>query len=161
MLNRSFFVFLFAVSAAGSFGQSAQVSAFGSASSSAGSINFSGGQAFVSQDAAILVGIQGGFEIYESSSPTSVADKGNVFEIAVFPNPVSTSLNVKCEMLNGAPHSGADVAAIYDITGKKLISCKLSPVTKMDVSQLSAGTYFLEITLSNNVVKSFKIIKQQ
>ncbi|HET8803234.1 MAG TPA: T9SS type A sorting domain-containing protein [Aequorivita sp.] len=62
----------------------------------------------------------------------------------VYPNPVKNTLNFSLASLT------FDVIALFDIMGKKL-NCKISD-SSIDVSGLSAGTYFLKFNTTNSVI---------
>lgn len=77
--------------------------------------------------------------------------KESDIELSVFPNPVTDVLKVNTD------HSNFEVT-LYDPLGRTLIS--KNNLKEIDVVNLPAGIYFLQISVNNELVKSFKIIKQ-
>ena len=87
---------------------------------------------------------------------TGVKDNRIDFLMNVFPNPTINSLTLKIqELKEGISYT------IYSVEGKLLLTNQLIGLeTKVDVSNLSKGSYFLNITENNNLIKTYKIIKQ-
>ncbi|MEP7168435.1 MAG: T9SS type A sorting domain-containing protein [Bacteroidota bacterium] len=79
---------------------------------------------------------------------------------SVFPNPVKDNLNIEFTSDNKQEVQ----LQLYDISGRKVISQSFMPVEgmnsgKADVSHISKGTYFIELT-SGNVKSKLRIIKE-
>ena len=73
-------------------------------------------------------------------------------EIKIYPNPTVETLTIQM-----AGNSSIDLIEIYSVDGKKIEI--QSTANSIDVSSLSAGTYFLKITSGDNVIsKSFSKI---
>ncbi|GHV43521.1 hypothetical protein FACS1894180_2860 [Bacteroidia bacterium] len=82
--------------------------------------------------------------IYHQSSAITLGYK---FDFVIYPNPVSTTLNVQCAMQN------AQCVEIYDIAGKLHSTLHFGLSTKeINVVDLKKGVYFLKI---GDVVKKF------
>jgi hypothetical protein len=71
--------------------------------------------------------------------------------ITVFPNPANNKVSV-----NIPNATIVDSVAIYNITGQKVLTT--ANTQNIDISSLSAGTYFIKVT-GNNAVYTKKIIK--
>ncbi len=69
--------------------------------------------------------------------------------IEIYPNPVSDQLTISGE--------GIKLVQIKDITGKTVL---IQENTKLDVSGLANGIYFVQIELQNGVVKTEKVVKK-
>jgi hypothetical protein len=76
--------------------------------------------------------------------------------MSVFPNPTQNLINLKVE--SGSIDNLNFV--LYDITGKAIISQKLtSTLTQVPLQNLAAGTYLLRVNDTQKELKTFKIIK--
>jgi arylsulfatase A-like enzyme len=73
----------------------------------------------------------------------SVSSVSNEFEVQLFPNPVSTKLNIISQ-------EDFDQVLIYDYTGKKLL--KKSRRSTLNVASLPAGIYFLTLEKDGQIV---------
>jgi len=69
--------------------------------------------------------------------------------VNLYPNPVSNILNIECNI-------EVKTTNLFDLNGINLLRGK---TTKMDVSLLPNGIYFLEILTKNDEVIKKKIIK--
>jgi hypothetical protein len=72
------------------------------------------------------------------------------FNISVFPNPTTHYINVESD-------KPSDLK-IYDLNGKEVLNTKINKTKKVDLTQLSPGTYFLKFIQENLNVKTIKII---
>ncbi|MDI9342444.1 MAG: T9SS type A sorting domain-containing protein [Sediminibacterium sp.] len=85
-----------------------------------------------------------------TTSPANVneaAAKGT----EVFPNPASTELNITTDL------TGAEFT-LSNVLGQVISVTKLTPLTKLDVSNLKNGTYLYTITKDKAILKSDKLI---
>ncbi len=107
-------------------------------------------QANASRDATL------GINIEEPPTNTTTVEESTMFkEIKVGPNPVKTNLTIT----NGF-HAEAEVL-IVDITGKIVLTQKLSDETTVNFSALSAGVYHVKIIDQNGREQRVeKVIKQ-
>ena len=87
-------------------------------------------------------------EVYGRISSSLGVNELDSNSFSIYPNPVSTTLTVQGT-------ANIESIEIVDVNGKKLISTK--GVNTVDVSQLSAGIYFLKV----NKNKAIKFIKKQ
>jgi hypothetical protein len=100
---------------------------------------------------AIANGAYWYFELVRSVAPTSSIAKINN-GVRVYPNPTATTLNVELE----------NNAAIQSVEIMNTLGMRVMKVTnnkEINVSALSAGTYFLNVTTSTGV-STTKFIKQ-
>jgi Secretion system C-terminal sorting domain len=87
---------------------------------------------------------------------TSVEDFKLDFVMNVYPNPVSSFVTIKMDALKENIH-----LSIYTIEGKELLNNQLTELeTKLNIESFAKGNYFLNITENNNIIKTYKIIKQ-
>ena len=77
----------------------------------------------------------------------------NEFNITVFPNPTNGILEIQNNSLSENTYE------LYDCLGKKVTNYTQLSNTKMDVSQIPAGIYFLKISTNNTSIIVKKIVK--
>jgi hypothetical protein len=72
--------------------------------------------------------------------------------VNIFPNPFKDVLNI----------NGADVSRIMisNILGQQVMDAEISEVTKLDVSQLNHGTYFVSIYKNDDLIETRKLVKR-
>lgn len=76
--------------------------------------------------------------------PNGINDVANNVEVSIYPNPVSSELNVKAENMNGAQ------IVITDLNGKIVrIRPLTADVTTVDLSEVASGTYIYRIADKN------------
>ena len=136
------------------------VSAGGDASGSGGSISYTLGQIATgtseSSSGSLSEGIQQAFEIYRISGTDAIIA---TLDVAVYPNPVSSSLRLFVALTTTGEIS-ASWYHLLDIEGKLLEKNKLTgDETIIAMDDYLPGIYFIEIVSKNNVLKSFKIVK--
>ncbi|RZJ60952.1 MAG: T9SS type A sorting domain-containing protein [Flavobacterium sp.] len=87
------------------------------------------------------------------TSLSTVDVKGSSF--AVYPNPASGAVNIR----NNTSGNFATAVAIYDLSGKQIMSRKLSntDINTIQTSQLSSGLYMMTITDSKGALSSHKL----
>ncbi len=73
-------------------------------------------------------------------------------QVNIFPNPFKDELNI----------NGADVSRIMisNILGQHVMDAKITEVTKLDVSQLNHGTYFVSIYKNEMLIETRKLVKR-
>ena len=130
----------------------------GNASGSGGSASYTIGQVVYTtntgSNGSVAQGVQQPFEI---SVVIGIDEaKGITLQCAVYPNPTTNYVtliieNYKTENLS---------YQLYDFNGKLLENKKVeSNETSINMETLYRATYFLKISDNNNLVKTFKIIK--
>ena len=73
--------------------------------------------------------------------------------VSVYPNPVKDILNISSKEL-------ISNVQVYNVSGQQiLIEKAINTITKIDLSSLSSGVYFVK-TSSSNASKTIKVIKQ-
>lgn len=101
-----------------------------------------------------------------TSSPTNTStgssEPSSVFEVNVHPNPAGELLNIS---ISGNVNRPIEMLYIYDVYGKAVISKKGTDVIagvalyQINVSNLSSGMYFLDLT-ADNIQQRIKFIKE-
>jgi hypothetical protein len=130
----------------------------GNAAGSGGSVSYTVGQVVYTTNAGTNGSAsQGVQQPYEISIVTAVNAVNDIsLEIVVYPNPATDFVKLKIE--------NYDVQnlryQLYDISGSLLQDNKVEGnETSIFMSNYVSATYFLKVTDSNKVVKTFKIIK--
>jgi len=140
-----------------SFAQQAVLSSGGDTSGSGGSLSYSVGQIAYHTNSATsgessAEGVQHAYEIYAYAS----IEEGNTnsFTVTISPNPATDIINIKSIEFAFSSYS------LFDFKGKLLKTKKLnSENTIINLEKYSRGSYLLKIKNKNQLVKSFKIIK--
>ncbi|RMG83771.1 MAG: T9SS C-terminal target domain-containing protein [Bacteroidetes bacterium] len=92
------------------------------------------------------------FDIVYNISPgtTTGVTFGRVKELKVYPNPVSTSLNIEGEL---------QTIEIYDVLGKKIYSCNPKSIFQvLDLSETPEGMYFMKVKNNNGKIFTEKLV---
>ena len=77
--------------------------------------------------------------------------------VSIYPNPIQSTLNIE---FNGKSTLKKTIS-IYDVNGKLLVAKSSASDTRIDVKQLTAGTYLIKITdESDKELYNGKLIKQ-
>lgn len=123
-----------------------------------GSFSYSIGQIFYltnySNGYSMIQGVQQPFEI----SVLGVDDNANIsLEIKVYPNPTTSILFLKVE---NTSQENIEYY-LFDTLGRNVQKGKVSQKeTPIDFSQKESGVYFIKISSSSGLIKTFKIIKK-
>ncbi|RFN58709.1 FG-GAP-like repeat-containing protein [Marixanthomonas ophiurae] len=91
-------------------------------------------------------------EINEGDFPLSIGET-DVDLVTVYPNPTTSTLNFSKNGLENTP------VRIMDLTGKTVLSAKISSENNLNVEALNSGVYFVQFTLKEQSL-SYKFIKQ-
>lgn len=76
--------------------------------------------------------------------------------ITIYPNPAKDKLNI---YLTG--YNGISEVVLYDLNGRKINGMRTSDSnSKMDISTLAKGVYYIKIVTVNGEVSNKKIVKQ-
>ncbi len=87
---------------------------------------------------------------------TSVENLAKDINISVYPNPTTDLITI--DLLSSAGHN--NVMTVTDINGKVLQQVEvINEVEQLSFSNYANGIYFLTIKQENQLIKSFKIIK--
>lgn len=138
------------------YAQSDVVTSGGNASSAAGSVSYTIGQVdYIAATGAtgnINLGVQQPFEIYGPLEVISIEG----LTIEIYPNPTQDFVYI--ELDNSKLDNGRML--LYDINGRLIkgnfITNKKSEI---NITELAAGNYYLEISSSDLKICSYKIIK--
>jgi hypothetical protein len=124
-------------------------------SNSAGQLSTTLGEPIISTTSSGTNELTQGFQ-QTKTTVTSIEDYQTDFEMNVYPNPVSEYIIIKIEKIK------EDINfTIYTIEGKIIINNQLKELeTKLDIGGFAKGSYFLNITEQNKIIKTYKIIKQ-
>lgn len=157
LLFKKAFTVLIVLVASAAFSQEAVLSSGGNATGSGGTSSYSIGQPFyeTTQEAgfAIAEGVQQPLEIV----PLAVENPNPLYEaLVVYPNPAAHIAYIQFDTLTH------DLSyTLYDVNGRiigKTLSID-SLTTAVPIENLTEGIYFLKIASGNEIIKSFKIIK--
>ncbi len=88
-----------------------------------------------------------------SSPILSATDVNAPLEVNVFPNPAETVVTIDYDV------SHEIVAAIYDLSGRKLSSQNLGYQRNLDVESLPSGDYVVQISTDGDIVAIAKFVK--
>ena len=69
--------------------------------------------------------------------------------VFVYPNPTANRVYIQAENITKA--------ALFDLMGRRV---KTTNQDQIDLSDISSGSYILQVTTQNNTTETFKIIKQ-
>jgi len=130
----------------------------GDANGSGGSMSYSIGQIFIESqsggaDGSVSQGVQ---QPIEWLTLGLEEDLLLIASAKVFPNPTTDKIQLRLELedINNLSYQ------IYDINGKFLQSEEiLQFTTEIQLSQLPTSVYFLKIIRNNNLLKTFRILK--
>ncbi len=80
-----------------------------------------------------------GFIVHFRNSPSLSNPDNNLYNLVLYPNPVSNKLFISSE------NTVIEKISVYSLTGKKVFESK-HEANSIDVSELSKGMYFIEIS---------------
>jgi len=157
MYSKIYLVFLFGLTISSNYAQQNLVVSGGNESGSNGSVSYSVGQIaytnFDSSTGSINQGVQNPFEILTLSGEefTDI-----VLHFTVYPNPTHATLSLN--ILDGDTTNLS--FTLFDVNGKLLVeSSDVQPSTFIDLTTYDSGIYLLHVFKQNNILKTFKIIK--
>ncbi|MBO3117359.1 T9SS type A sorting domain-containing protein [Winogradskyella sp. DF17] len=97
---------------------------------------------------------EGTFTITAGFTLSNGQDLDNPSEFSYYPNPVSSTLS-----LNASLNNIQDVT-IFNMLGQRVLSSKPNALnSEVDMSGLQTGTYFIQVTVNNNI-ETIRVIKQ-
>jgi len=138
--------------------QEAMTAAGGDGTGSGGSTAYTVGQILYSSNSGasgeVFQGVQLPYEISVISGLDQFEDLA--LTISTYPNPVTDLLILKVETLEWNDLN----FRMYNSEGKIVSTDKLlNSETNIDMSHLAPGTYFLQVFMDKDALKTFKIIK--
>lgn len=149
------FIAFFLLGLGGLRAQESPTASGGDASGSGGSVAYSIGQVVYTTNTGTNGSMaQGVQQPYEISVNTGVNETAIKLEMSAYPNPTSNNLTLKTEEYANLSYQ------LYDLQGKLIENKRIaanSTIITMDA--LPSATYLLEITNNTQLVKTFKIIK--
>ena len=92
----------------------------------------------------------GDFAVFRLSNTTPTRNLVADFALDVFPNPTNGQLRIQTD-------KQIEQVAVYSLTGQTLLR---TTNTQLDVSQLRAGAYLMQITTQDRLVKMVRFIKR-
>lgn len=134
----------------------------GNASGTGGSSSYTVGQTVYTTNTgtngSVAQGVQQPFEI---SVVTGIDEaKGINLTFSAYPNPTTDILKLTVESSDSYSLSTLTIS-LYDINGNLIENKGLeSNETQIDMSKLTAATYFLNVLNDNKLVKTFQIVKR-
>ena len=129
----------------------------GEATGAGGTVSYSVGQVVYTTNTGANGSIaQGVQQPYEISTVTSVNEASIDLELNVYPNPTTNYLTLKVEEVDLSKLN----FQLYDMQGKLIESrAIITNATRVEMLKLPTSTYFLKVTEDNQVIKTFRIIK--
>tara|TARA_R110000751_G_scaffold307580_2_gene429611 strand:- start:2759 stop:3262 length:504 start_codon:yes stop_codon:yes gene_type:complete len=150
--------FLIGIGLQGLKAQQTIIPAGGDATGSGGSMSLSIGQTFVDfqsngNDDSVNQGVQQSIELLSLGLKDDLI---LVTSAIIFPNPTANKIQLQLQLEDKNKLS----YQLYDINGKLLQSEEiLEFTTEVQLSQFPNSVYFLKIIRNNNLLKTFKILK--
>jgi len=118
-------------------------------------LSYSIGQVFYQTD-NLIEGVQLPYNIFEYDGIDDI--EGIFLKISAFPNPTSDNLELRIETLDFDYQNA--IYQITDMNGRLIKSDKILDFqTIVSMEKYQKGIYFLEVKTKNNVLKTFKIVK--
>jgi hypothetical protein len=137
--------------------QESPVGAGGDATGAGGSVSYSVGQVvyitYTGSNGSVAQGVQQPYEI----STSGIDDlAGITLEIAVYPNPTTSFVNLK---IKDVP-TNSMCFLLVDLNGQQILTQKIDEAeTQIPMEELAPAIYFLHVLENNKTIKTFKIIK--
>ena len=140
--------------------QESPTAAGGEATGTGGSSSYSLGQVVYTTatgtSGSVAQGVQ---QPYEISIITGVKETSIHLEMNVYPNPTTNYLTLKVDASTSLSNQQLSYQLI-DLQGKVITNKKVTATNStINVERLPKAVYFLKVTKDNQVVKTFKIIK--
>ncbi len=136
--------------------QQTTTTAGGEASGSGGTASYTVGQTVYTTNTGTNGNstAQGVQQPYEISTTIGINETSISLEMSVYPNPTTNYLTLKVEKTDNLSYQ------LYDMQGKLIKNIIISSkTTNISMENLPSAIYFLKISKSNKLVKTFKIIK--
>jgi len=128
----------------------------GEATGTGGTASYSVGQVVYTtntgSNGSVAQGVQ---QPYEISTTVGINETSINLELSVYPNPTTNYLTLKTDNNENLSYQ------LYDIQGKVIENKKVnSNATNISLEGQPTATYFLNVVKNNQIVKTFKIVKQ-
>lgn len=131
------------------------------ATGSSGTVTYSIGQIFYTYIGVSVYSVAQGIQ-HEENSQTLIVPENNIepkAEVVIFPNPTTdyVTINMTGFVFDNGPQS----YQLYDYQGRLLKQNKITQAeTQINLTDLSASIYILQVYVHNKVFKTFKILKK-
>ena len=97
---------------------------------------------------------QGVQQPYEISTTVGINETAIKLELSVYPNPTTNYLTLKTEDNSNMSYQ------LYDLQGRVIENKKVSSnATNISLEGQATATYFLKVVKNNQIIKTFKVIK--
>jgi len=128
----------------------------GEATGTGGTASYSVGQVVYTTNTGTNGSVaQGVQQPYEISTTVGINETSINLELSVYPNPTTNYLTLKTDDNTNMSYQ------LYDLQGKVIENKKVSSnATNISLEGQPTATYFLNVVKNNQIVKTFKIIKQ-
>jgi Secretion system C-terminal sorting domain len=151
-------LFLSGVALSGIWAQDAVLSAGGDGTSFSGSVSYSVGQvAYTSQSSpggVVSAGVQQPVKVIMVGSNELLPN----VTLGIYPNPTKDKLIL--ELSGEYPIRGQYSFSLYDLCGKLLLQERITGSSvSVPLNDFTNGMYLLKVSLNNDVIKTFKVIK--
>ena len=94
--------------------------------------------------------------MYFSANCSSVfVDEISPLSVLIYPNPSSSHITLDLGDLSGL----IATVKMYDVSGKRVFETRFSSSTTIDVSDLTAGMYTLELSTSDTVLRNHVVVE--
>jgi hypothetical protein len=137
--------------------QESPTAAGGEATGTGGTASYSVGQVVYTTATGINGSVaQGMQQPFEISTTVGINETSINLEVNVYPNPTTNylSLKVESEKLETLTYQ------LIELQGKVLESKKITTTTStIEMEELPKAIYFLKVTKDNQLIKTFKVIK--
>lgn len=135
--------------------QESPTSTGGEATGTGGTASYSIGQVVYTTNTGTNGSVaQGVQQVFEISTTLGINETSINLELSVYPNPTTNYLTLKVEKLENLTYQ------LIDLQGKIITNKKVTAKTStIKMEDLPKAIYFLNVTKNNQLVKTFKIIK--
>jgi len=142
----------------GLYAQQSPTATGGEATGTGGTASYSVGQVVYTTNTGTNGSVaQGVQQPYEISTTVGINETTINLELSVYPNPTTNYLTLKVDEFELSTLN----FQLIDLQGKIITSKKVKATTStINVENLPKAIYFLNVTKNNQVIKTFKIIKQ-
>lgn len=134
--------------------QETVATAGGSANGSGGTLSYIIGQTFYAPSGGLTPGVMQSYTITE----VAVGDIAEEFglQLTAYPNPTVDQLMLS----SGSQDINNTTYTLADLNGRTIRSGSVeNSLTQIDVSGIAIGVYLLTVRQNNNLIKTFKIVK--
>lgn len=131
------------------------------ATGSSGTVTYSIGQVFYTYIGESVYNVAQGIQHEETEKTLGTNDDiiKVETEIFIFPNPTTDFVNIN--MKGSELENGEKSYQLYDLQGRFIKQSAIDQLeTQVSLNGLSSAIYILQVSVNNEVIKTFKIIKK-